>query len=146
MPFQMKALAALCLAAPAAGFSSLIPSFGVARKPRCTHKIPETFQDTAPKASRECRFRLKSTDSSVNEETGITIGDTKGAILLIQDCAVFRGSNKILSNVNFRVERGQRWGIVGPNGAGKSTLLGALTGTASMDAGKALVAPKTDVG
>eukprot|EP00554_Chaetoceros_debilis_P005506 CAMPEP_0194074256 /NCGR_PEP_ID=MMETSP0149-20130528/1417_1 /TAXON_ID=122233 /ORGANISM="Chaetoceros debilis, Strain MM31A-1" /LENGTH=727 /DNA_ID=CAMNT_0038754397 /DNA_START=48 /DNA_END=2228 /DNA_ORIENTATION=+ len=146
MFFHMKALAALCLAASATGFSSSMTSFGAARKPCCTHTLPETFQHTSPKAARRCSFMLKSTASSVNEEIGITIGDTKGAVLLIQDCAVFRGSNKILSDVNFRVERGQRWGIVGPNGAGKSTLLGALTGTASMDEGKALVAPKTDVG
>ena len=77
---------------------------------------------------------------------GISIGDTKGAALYIKDVAVSRGSNQILQNINLRVERGQRWGIVGPNGAGKSTLLGALTGTVRMEEGEALVAPKIDVG
>ncbi len=80
------------------------------------------------------------------EESGITVGDTKGAALAIQNVAISRGSNRILENVSFRVERGQRWGIVGPNGAGKSTLLGALTGSVRMDGGTALVAPKIDVG
>ena len=84
--------------------------------------------------------------SAVAQEDGITIGDTKGAALYIKDVAISRGSNTILSNVNFRVERHQRWGIVGPNGSGKSTLLGALTGTVRMDEGAALVAPKIDVG
>lgn len=54
---------------------------------------------------------------------GAVVGDTKGAALVFEDIAISRGSNRILSNVNFRVERNQRWGIVGPNGVGKSTLL-----------------------
>ncbi len=94
---------------------------------------------------RESSTYLKSS-TAVDVNDGITIGDTRGAALLIEDVAVSRGANRILTNINFRVERGQRWGIVGPNGAGKSTLLGALTGSARMDEGRALVAPKTDVG
>jgi ATPase subunit of ABC transporter with duplicated ATPase domains len=80
------------------------------------------------------------------QQEGIVVGDTKGAALYIEDVCISRGSNRILSNVNLRVERGQRWGIVGPNGVGKSTLLGALTGTVRMDQGCAMVAPKIDVG
>lgn len=74
------------------------------------------------------------------------MGDTKGAALYVEDVCISRGSNRIISDVNLRVERGQRWGIVGPNGVGKSTLLGALTGTVRMDQGRAIVAPKIDVG
>ena len=89
---------------------------------------------------------FSSSTRTVEQSDGTTIGDTKGAALFIKDVSISRGSNTILSNVNFRVERNQRWGIVGPNGAGKSTLLGALTGTVRMDEGVALVAPKIDVG
>ena len=34
----------------------------------------------------------------------------------------------MLSDVSWRVERGERWVVLGPNGAGKSTLLKVLTG------------------
>jgi ABC-type molybdenum transport system ATPase subunit/photorepair protein PhrA len=57
------------------------------------------------------------------QEDGLEVGDTKGAAIVFENIAISRGSNRILSNVNWRVERNQRWGIVGPNGAGKSTLL-----------------------
>lgn len=97
-------------------------------------------------ASKRQRISHPLFSSAVAQEDGITIGDTKGAALYIKDVSISRGSNTILSNVNFRVERNQRWGIVGPNGSGKSTLLGALTGTVRMDEGAALVAPKIDVG
>lgn len=82
-----------------------------------------------------------------NELGGCTIGDTRGATMLLEDVSISRGSNQIIDSIEWRVENGERWGIVGPNGAGKSTLLGAITGTIDMDPGsKALVAPKTRVG
>jgi ABC-type molybdenum transport system ATPase subunit/photorepair protein PhrA len=61
--------------------------------------------------------------STSTDNGGMVVGDTKGAALVFQDIAISRGSNRVLNNVNFRVQRNQRWGIVGPNGAGKSTLL-----------------------
>jgi ATP-binding cassette subfamily F protein 3 len=80
------------------------------------------------------------------EPTGTTVGDTRGAALLLQDIAISRGANELLRNVNLAVQPKERWGIVGPNGMGKSTLLGAITGTVRMDTGKALVAPRVRVG
>ena len=50
---------------------------------------------------------------------GCTIGDTRGACLLLEEISISRGVNQIIENVDWRVERGERWGIVGPNGAGK---------------------------
>lgn len=38
------------------------------------------------------------------------------------------GSKNVINNVNLRIMRGDRVGIVGPNGAGKSTLLNILLG------------------
>jgi ATPase subunit of ABC transporter with duplicated ATPase domains len=83
----------------------------------------------------------------VTEEVpGTTIGDTRGAVLLLENIAISRGATPLLKDVNLSVQAKERWGIVGPNGAGKSTLLGALTGTVRMDSGKALVAPKVRLG
>eukprot|EP01082_Thalassiosira_pseudonana_P002625 g3319.t1 g3319 contig12:1825500-1827834(-) len=78
---------------------------------------------------------------------GVTIGDTRGATLLLENLHISTGGGtQILKNINFRVDRQERWGIVGPNGCGKSTLLGAITGTVRIDEGEALVASKVKVG
>jgi ATP-binding cassette subfamily F protein 3 len=78
--------------------------------------------------------------------TGTTVGDTRGAALLLADVAISRGGTPLLKDIQWNVQAKERWGIVGPNGAGKSTLLGAITGTVRMDSGKALVASKVRVG
>jgi ATP-binding cassette subfamily F protein uup len=50
----------------------------------------------------------------------------------------------IIKNFDFRVQRGDRIGIVGANGAGKSTLLKLLTGEIQPDQGKITLAPTLD--
>ena len=45
------------------------------------------------------------------------------------------GSKQVVRDLDLRVLRGDRLGVVGANGAGKSTLLGLLTGTLSADSG-----------
>jgi len=66
-----------------------------------------------------------ATDATTIEPTsintlGVTVGDTKGATLLLDDVVIFtNGGDQILNSVNLRVEPNERWGIVGPNGCGK---------------------------
>ena len=54
------------------------------------------------------------------------------------------GDRTIIKNFDFRVQRGDRIGIVGANGAGKSTLLKLLTGEIEPDSGKIILAPTLD--
>ena len=54
------------------------------------------------------------------------------------------GDRVIIKNFDFRVQRGDRIGIVGANGAGKSTLLKLLTGEIQPDQGKITLAPTLD--
>ena len=53
-------------------------------------------------------------------------------------CKSFAGKD-ILRDVTFRVNPGERVGVVGPNGAGKSTLFAILTGELSPDSGTVAV-------
>lgn len=39
-----------------------------------------------------------------------------------------RAERQVLNNINFRVEPGEKWGILGRNGAGKSTLIRIISG------------------
>jgi ribose transport system ATP-binding protein len=45
------------------------------------------------------------------------------------------GSNRVLANVDFRLDRGQSVAVIGENGAGKSTFAKVLTGVIRADAG-----------
>ncbi|MBR2174492.1 ATP-binding cassette domain-containing protein [Sphingopyxis sp.] len=54
------------------------------------------------------------------------------------------GDRTIIKGFDFRVQRGDRIGIVGANGAGKSTLLKLLTGEIQPDAGSITLAPTLD--
>lgn len=54
----------------------------------------------------------------------------------IQNADLGYGTNKVLSQVNLRAERGTHWGVVGYNGAGKSTLLKSLAGATPLLGGE----------
>ncbi len=45
----------------------------------------------------------------------------------------------ILNNATFRINPGERTGLVGPNGAGKSTIFGIITGEVEQDKGNIMV-------
>ncbi|MBR7927648.1 ABC transporter ATP-binding protein [Aerococcaceae bacterium zg-ZUI334] len=45
----------------------------------------------------------------------------------------------VLNNVNFTIEKGERFGLIGPNGAGKSTLIDIMTGLIVADSGEVII-------
>jgi ATP-binding cassette subfamily F protein uup len=55
------------------------------------------------------------------------------------------GERKVLSNVDFRLQRGERVGLVGPNGVGKTTFLRVLLGETPPDGGKLVIGKNTRV-
>ncbi|MCX5689231.1 MAG: ATP-binding cassette domain-containing protein [Planctomycetota bacterium] len=57
------------------------------------------------------------------------------------------GAIKVLfKNLELKIERGERWGIVGPNGAGKTTLVRAMLGEVTPDAGAVRLGSNVKVG
>ncbi len=56
------------------------------------------------------------------------------------------GGQEVLRSAAFRVNRGERVGVVGPNGAGKSTLFGLITSELAPDAGEVLVPRDARIG
>lgn len=133
-------------------FSGLIrgtlPFSSVPSATRHAAKIPTCPPRCNPKCIARTTTTLRSTTSEApTYSVGATVGDTKGANLLLTDLIIATGAGSIiLKSINFRVDPKERWGIVGPNGCGKSTLLGAITGTVRIDGGAALVASKVKVG
>ena len=56
------------------------------------------------------------------------------------------GKQDIFNNVSFRINSGERVGIVGPNGMGKTTLFQILTGEISADKGEVSIPKKARLG
>ena len=60
--------------------------------------------------------------------------------------AVHYGHQDVLTNVTFRVNKGDRVGVVGPNGSGKSTLFKIVLGEMSTDEGELVVEANPRIG
>ena len=56
-------------------------------------------------------------------------------ILSASDIGKSYGTDIILEDVSFHVEKGDRIGIVGPNGAGKTTLMSIIAGELEASSG-----------
>ncbi|KTE17188.1 ABC-F family ATP-binding cassette domain-containing protein [Sphingopyxis sp. H115] len=66
------------------------------------------------------------------------------SVIVAENVSKSFGDRTIIRNLDFRVQRGDRIGIVGANGAGKSTLLKLLTGEIAPDEGSITLAPTLD--
>lgn len=56
------------------------------------------------------------------------------------------GSETLLQDITWRVEPGDKVGLVGTNGCGKSTLLRAMWGQLDIDSGSIVISPGANVG
>ncbi|MCU1545918.1 MAG: transporter ATP-binding protein [Homoserinimonas sp.] len=65
------------------------------------------------------------------------------SVLELSDVTVVRGSNPILSKVNWTVKDDERWVVLGPNGAGKTTLLQVAAALIHPTAGQARILDDT---
>ena len=60
--------------------------------------------------------------------------------------SVHYGHQDVLTNVTFRVNKGDRIGVVGPNGSGKSTLFKIVLGEMSTDSGELIIENNPRIG
>lgn len=58
-------------------------------------------------------------------------------VIKLSNVSLRIGQNRVLSNVNLVVNRGERWAIVGPNGSGKTTILRIVNGYLRPSSGSA---------
>ncbi|MDA3924128.1 MAG: ABC-F family ATP-binding cassette domain-containing protein [Kiritimatiellae bacterium] len=63
-----------------------------------------------------------------------------------RDVSMRYGVQEILGDVNFRVNKGERVGIVGPNGGGKSTLFRLIMGEDDSDKGQVIIEESPRIG
>lgn len=66
------------------------------------------------------------------------------SVIVAEQVSVSFDGRPIIKDFTFRVQRGDRIGIVGANGAGKTTLLKLLTGDLKPDSGAITLAPTLD--
>lgn len=61
-------------------------------------------------------------------------------------CKEFEVGDKILDNITFQIDQGQKVGLLGKNGSGKTTLLKILTGSMDYDDGDVVIASGKRIG
>jgi ATP-binding cassette subfamily F protein uup len=74
----------------------------------------------------------------VGEQLGRTILDAEGL-------AVDVGGRQLFAQLDLRLSKGERIGIIGPNGCGKTSLLRALTGELTPAAGEVRIGKRTQI-
>lgn len=75
---------------------------------------PKVLNRALPKSGGACTKLKKKTAPRPVEGKG-------GFLIKIEKADVYIGNRKILRDINWRLKRGESWGIMGRNGAGKST-------------------------
>ena len=61
------------------------------------------------------------------------------SIIEFQNISLSYGKRLILDKINFKINKGQIFGMLGPNGVGKSTIFNLITGLISPNDGKILI-------
>ena len=61
------------------------------------------------------------------------------SIIEFQNISLSYGKRLILDKINFKINKGQIFGMLGPNGVGKSTIFNLITGLISPNGGKILI-------
>ena len=98
------------------------------RKPFVSLHSSRTKEDNAVATAADDEDSLLQ-----NHNDNLSRGDSRGAAVLLKDVSIFRGSNPLLQDIDWRIEPAAKWALIGSNGCGKSTLLKAIMGELPYD-------------
>lgn len=73
------------------------------------------------------------------------VGRIMGIICELKDVNKIYSKNKVLCNINLRLEEGKVYGFIGRNGAGKTTTMRIITGLAYPSSGQVVLDGETDI-
>ena len=104
------------------------------------------YHISLPPSKPTCRTPLALATAARPDEAEVSYGDTRGAVLRAESVSISAGDKPLVTDAEWSVMAGEKWGLVGPNGAGKTTLLKSIAGRHSLDEGSVLVRPRTRVG
>jgi ATP-binding cassette subfamily F protein 3 len=127
----------------------------IAREREQTERFINRFRAQANKA-RAVQSRVKALDKMEDVQTyqkrrvmRIKFPPTERAVsepIRLEDLAKGYGDKRVLQDVNLKVQRGERIGIIGVNGAGKTTLLRMIANEIEPSAGKIVIGSNIQVG
>ena len=120
-----------------------------------TERFIERFRSKNTKAA-QVQSRIKALDKierievedDYDGEINFTFPEAKrcGQVVLdIRNVSKAFGTNKVLDNISFKIERGERVALVGVNGAGKSTLAKIISGELSADSGESALGTNVEM-
>ncbi|EPD26768.1 ABC transporter ATP-binding protein [Actinotignum schaalii] len=134
-PWQALAVAllAVVLLEP---LSQVAGFFYIGMGGRAAQKAITRYLSIAPRMLHDGAAAAPSTVAN----DGATSPASAAPLITVKNAAVNYGREEVLTEVNLRVERGERLAIVGVSGAGKSTLLALLRGALRPQAGSVQVA------
>ena len=94
--------------------------------------------------------KMKEEEKLVIDETKMSLEFSPSVIsgedvLFLENVSKSFGTHKLFENVNFKIYRGDKVGLIGPNGVGKSTLFKIILGETPKDSGDIFYGENVDL-
>jgi ATP-binding cassette subfamily F protein uup len=113
-----------------------------ARRKRNMGRVRKLHEMRADKRQKKGALNDAAASANLAIDSG---GQTGRLVIEAKGVSKSFGALDVVSNLNLRVMRGDRLGLVGPNGSGKTTLLKLLLGQLAPDAGNLRLAKTLDI-